>query len=113
MQLSAVQFHLINTTILFLSREGFRRGCLRAQQEQAGSLRVVLRIAALSVPFGLAVTLAVCAVSLRGAPSLSSPYAAAVALQGKQQSPLSAVFGPAQHASVACDTLRKLKFALP
>ena len=83
MQLSAVQFHLINTTILFLSREGFRRGCLRAQQEQAGSLKVILGTAALSVPFGLAVTLAVCAVSLRGAPSLSSPYAAAVALQGK------------------------------
>ena len=28
-QLAAVQFHLINTVILFLSREGFRRGCLR------------------------------------------------------------------------------------
>jgi oligosaccharide translocation protein RFT1 len=30
-QLSAVQFHLITTTILFLSREGFRRGGLRIQ----------------------------------------------------------------------------------
>lgn len=29
MQLASVQFHLINTVILFLSREGFRRGCLR------------------------------------------------------------------------------------
>ncbi len=29
LQLAAVQFHLINTVILFLSREGFRRGCLR------------------------------------------------------------------------------------
>ncbi len=28
-QLSAVQFHLITTTALFISREGFRRGCLR------------------------------------------------------------------------------------
>ena len=28
-QLSAVQFHLITTTILLLSREGLRRGCLR------------------------------------------------------------------------------------
>lgn len=28
-QLAAVQFHLINTVILFLAREGFRRGCLR------------------------------------------------------------------------------------
>jgi hypothetical protein len=33
-QLSAVQFHLITTTILFLSREGFRRGGLRIQEEQ-------------------------------------------------------------------------------
>ncbi len=32
LQLFAVQFHLINTTILFLSREGFRRGCLRIKQ---------------------------------------------------------------------------------
>ena len=32
LQLLAVQFHLINTTILFLSREGFRRGCLRIKQ---------------------------------------------------------------------------------
>jgi hypothetical protein len=27
--LQAVQFHLFTTTILFISREGFRRGCLR------------------------------------------------------------------------------------
>ena len=27
--LSAIQFHLITTTILLLSREGVRRGCLR------------------------------------------------------------------------------------
>lgn len=32
LQLAAVQFHLINTTILMLSREGFRRGCLRTNQ---------------------------------------------------------------------------------
>jgi hypothetical protein len=32
-QLSAVQFHLITTTILLLSREGFRRGCLRIQEQ--------------------------------------------------------------------------------
>ncbi|CAM6090181.1 unnamed protein product [Calypogeia fissa] len=28
--LSAIQFHLLTTTILFISREGFRRGCLRS-----------------------------------------------------------------------------------
>ena len=32
LQLAAVQFHLINTVILLLSREGFRRGCLRAEE---------------------------------------------------------------------------------
>ena len=31
LQLAAVQFHLINTSILLLSREGFRRGCIRDQ----------------------------------------------------------------------------------
>ena len=31
-QIAAVQFHLINSTILLLSREGFRRGCLRAEE---------------------------------------------------------------------------------
>lgn len=34
--LSAVQFHLLITAILFLSREGFRRGCLR-QASNRGS----------------------------------------------------------------------------
>ncbi|GIL92755.1 hypothetical protein Vretifemale_20251 [Volvox reticuliferus] len=28
-QLASVQFHLLTTTALFISREGFRRGCLR------------------------------------------------------------------------------------
>lgn len=36
-QLSAVQFHLITTTILFLSREGFRRGGLRIQEQEEDS----------------------------------------------------------------------------
>jgi hypothetical protein len=33
--LSTVQFHLITTTILLLSREGLRRGCLRLRPESA------------------------------------------------------------------------------
>lgn len=37
-QLSAVQFHLITTSILFLSREGFRRGGLRIQEEQSSKV---------------------------------------------------------------------------
>ena len=31
-QLLSIRFHLINTSILTLSREGLRRGCLRSQQ---------------------------------------------------------------------------------
>ncbi|BDA46912.1 probable protein RFT1 homolog [Coccomyxa sp. Obi] len=81
--LASVHFHLINTTILFLSREGFRRGCLRAQQvRDASGTNAILGIAALCIPFGAVVTLCVCAVALRGAPSLADPYAAAVLWQG-------------------------------
>lgn len=36
--LAAVQFYLVTTTILFLSREAFRRGCLRAN-ESLGKVR--------------------------------------------------------------------------
>jgi len=82
-QLFSVQFHLINTTILFLSREGFRRGCLRAQQVQnASGTRTVLGIAALCIPLGAVVTLCVCAVALRKTTSSADPYAAAILLQG-------------------------------
>lgn len=31
MQVYAVQFHLFVTCVLFLSREGFRRACMRAE----------------------------------------------------------------------------------
>lgn len=87
MQLASVQFHLINTTILFLSREGFRRGCLRAQQVQdASGTSTILFIAAHCIPLGAAVTLGVCAVALRGASSLTDPYAVAVMLQGRTAS---------------------------
>jgi hypothetical protein len=33
-QLSTVQFHLLISSIMMLSREGFRRGCLRFQPEK-------------------------------------------------------------------------------
>jgi oligosaccharide translocation protein RFT1 len=82
-QLASVQFHLINTTILFLSREGLRRGCLRAQQVQdASGATTILGIAALCIPLGAITTLCTCALALRGSPSLSEPYAVAVLLQG-------------------------------
>jgi hypothetical protein len=44
MQLAAVQFHLINTTILLLSREGFRRGCIRDQVCESGVRRLLNKL---------------------------------------------------------------------
>ncbi|CAK0785306.1 hypothetical protein CVIRNUC_008513 [Coccomyxa viridis] len=84
--LASVQFHLINTFILFLSREGFRRGCLRAQQSSASPghiSRNVLAIAALTLPLGALTSLCTCGVALRGNPSWTNAYAYAIYLQGK------------------------------
>ncbi|GAQ80068.1 oligosaccharidyl-lipid flippase family [Klebsormidium nitens] len=59
--LSAVQFPLITTTIFMISREGFRRGCIRSDlgdnPHQSAAARVV-SVAWLSVPVGLLVTCA-------------------------------------------------------
>mmetsp|Transcript_57011 Transcript_57011/g.180430 ORF Transcript_57011/g.180430 Transcript_57011/m.180430 type:complete len:235 (+) Transcript_57011:148-852(+) len=56
---TSIQFHLIMTTILFLSREGFRRGCMRSDASQwkmDGVARTQLRNTAwLVLPLGLAV----------------------------------------------------------
>lgn len=82
-QLASIQFHLINTTILFLSREGLRRGCLRAQQiEDASGTKTILSIAALCIPLGAVITGCVCAVALKGSASILDPYETAVLLQG-------------------------------
>ena len=86
LQLASVQFHLINTFILFLSREGFRRGCLRAQQSSASQERVarhVLAIASLSIALGVPITVCTCGVALRAScASWGDPYAQAIYLQG-------------------------------
>ncbi|KAF5183591.1 Rft1-like protein [Thalictrum thalictroides] len=63
--LYAVQFHLLVTCILFLSREGFRRACLRADikcdgasfEENAVKL---LKVAWMTIPFGVIITFASC-----------------------------------------------------
>ena len=86
MQLVSVQYHLINTFILFLSREGFRRGCLRAQQSSASLSHIsrnVLAVAALSLPLGALTSLCTCGVALRGNSSWTNAYAYAIYLQGK------------------------------
>ncbi|URD81102.1 Rft protein [Musa troglodytarum] len=63
--LYAVQFHLFITCILFLSREGFRRACMRtdiqrndsSMEENAARL---LKVAWMTFPIGILFTLAVC-----------------------------------------------------
>ena len=85
-QLASIQFHLINTFILFLSREGFRRGCLRAQQSSASPSHIsrnVLTVAALTLPLGALTSLCTCGVALRGNPSWTNAYAYAIYLQGE------------------------------
>eukprot|EP00877_Chromochloris_zofingiensis_P005176 jgi/Chrzof1/1465/Cz10g08270.t1 len=63
--LASVQFHLITTTILLVSREGFRRGCMRARETtgtQGRSVSVVDRILSVSwlvIPVGALVATAV------------------------------------------------------
>lgn len=66
-QLLAVQFHLLTTTIMMLSREGLRRGCMRLRGE-GGQSEVspwrVLSVAWLVLPLGAISSAGVCAVFL-------------------------------------------------
>ncbi|KAG0608019.1 hypothetical protein M758_8G071700 [Ceratodon purpureus] len=54
--LQAIQFHLFTTTALFISREGFRRGCLRGNigrnDSESESNARVLKVAWLTLPWG-------------------------------------------------------------
>lgn len=63
-QLAAVQFHLINTVILFLAREGFRRGCLRPPSVR--SLQMTY------IPFGAAMHSHIAYVNVPPCKTLSS-----------------------------------------
>ena len=84
-QLASVQFHLINTAILFLSREGFRRGCLRSEQDDnAMHVPRLLATAALVLPVGAVTAGATCGLMLRrhGPAKLGDPYPTAVYMQG-------------------------------
>lgn len=63
--LYTVQFHLFVTCILFLSREGFRRACLRADirwdsMSIAQNSARLLKVAWMSFPLGIIVTVAAC-----------------------------------------------------
>lgn len=83
----AVQFHLFVTCVLFLSREGFRRACMRAKfngdtskDEHASN---ILKVAWFSVPLGLAITFAGCTLVLWWQElSYSESYAQAILING-------------------------------
>ncbi|KFK38424.1 hypothetical protein AALP_AA3G111400 [Arabis alpina] len=80
--LYAVQFHLFVTCVLFLSREGFRRACLRADIKSHDVTRL-LKVAWVTVPLGIAITIAVCIFVLWSQNlSYSDTYAQAILIHG-------------------------------
>ena len=81
--MAAVQFHLINTTILFLAREGFRRACLRIDQSTPRAAKRTLRIAALTIPAGALLSTVVTALLLRSVGGDDPAYRTALVMQGE------------------------------
>ncbi|KAI3925031.1 hypothetical protein MKW98_009681 [Papaver atlanticum] len=86
--LYALRFHLLVTCILFLSREGFRRACLRADlrcngvsaEENAAKL---LKVAWITFPVGILVTISACMlVFWWQALSIYIPYGQAILILG-------------------------------
>ncbi|KAL7253784.1 hypothetical protein ACSBR1_008180 [Camellia fascicularis] len=86
--LYAVQFHLFVTCVLFLSREGFRRACMRADIKCDGAstgenASKILKVAWMTVPFGIVITVAACILVFWWQElSYSSPYAQAILING-------------------------------
>ncbi|KAK6131312.1 hypothetical protein DH2020_034941 [Rehmannia glutinosa] len=87
--LYAVQFHLFVTCVLFLSREGFRRACMRADfrcddaSATGANAAKLLKVAWMTFPLGILVTLAACVfVFWWQGLSYSSPYAQAILING-------------------------------
>uniref|UniRef100_A0A0D6R219 Protein RFT1 homolog n=1 Tax=Araucaria cunninghamii TaxID=56994 RepID=A0A0D6R219_ARACU len=85
--LYSVQFHLLITTILFISREGFRRGCLRTDvrpgESHVEDTKRIVAVAWLTVPIGMVTSAATCAfVFWWQGLSFSEPYAQAVLIHG-------------------------------
>lgn len=89
--LYAVKFHLLTTSILFLSREGFRRACMRIDIKCDGLMdensAKLLRIAWLTLPFGIIFTSIMCTAffwfeKLSFHNAISDPYALAILING-------------------------------
>ncbi|THG12279.1 hypothetical protein TEA_001466 [Camellia sinensis var. sinensis] len=87
-RLYAVQFHLFVTCVLFLSREGFRRACMRADIKCDGAstgenASKILKVAWMTVPFGIVITVAACILVFWWQElSYSNPYARAILING-------------------------------
>ncbi|OAY48125.1 hypothetical protein MANES_06G133200v8 [Manihot esculenta] len=84
----AVQFHLFVTCVLFLSWEGFRRACMRAEIRCDGTsteehTAKLLKAAWMTLPLGIVITVSVCIfVFWWQGLSLSDPYAQAILING-------------------------------
>lgn len=83
----AVQFHLFVTCVLFLSREGFRRACMRADIKFEGASAkdnaALLKVAWMSFPLGVVITIAGCVfVFWWQGLQHSDPYAQAILING-------------------------------
>ncbi|DBB08106.1 TPA: hypothetical protein ACH3X3_008301 [Trebouxia sp. C0006] len=83
--LASVQFHLLNTGIVFLSREGLKRACQRIQQDERVHTQKVLALGCLCIPLGACITASVCSTTLWRM-DMKDPdaqvHATAVAMQG-------------------------------
>lgn len=86
--LYAVQFHLFITCVLFLSREGFRRACMRADiysggSSERGNVAKLLKVAWMTLPLGIIITFAGCIFVLWWQElSYSSEFAQAIWING-------------------------------
>ncbi|GMJ00174.1 hypothetical protein like AT5G07630 [Hibiscus trionum] len=84
----AVQFHLFVTCVLFLSREGFRRACMRADIKFDGASAIdnvanLLKVAWICFPLGVVITIAACVfVFWWQGLHHSDPYAQAILING-------------------------------
>ncbi|KAI0488271.1 hypothetical protein KFK09_028099 [Dendrobium nobile] len=89
--LYAVKFHLLTTCILFLSREGFRRACMRIDIQCDGMMDAnaarLLKVAWLTIPLGILFTSALCSFffwieKLSFQNAISDPNALAILING-------------------------------
>ncbi|KAK7263860.1 hypothetical protein RJT34_31458 [Clitoria ternatea] len=86
--LYAVQFQLFVTCVLFLSREGFRRACLRMDMKRESAsmeegVMKLMKVVWLSLPLGIFITILVCLfVFWWQEMSYSSPHGQAILING-------------------------------